>query len=96
MPPIIEDNKYIDVICQFCKDGRLIPLRLRITDNDDEIHTFTIKQYRDLTPEGAGTVSDFVNYRNNNHTYECKIEIFDTYKIIKIFYNSFEQRWRIL
>ncbi len=94
--PILETYKYVDVICQYSKDGKIIPLRLRLTDEDGERQAFTIKQYRDLTPHEAGTVSDYVTYRNNNRTFECKIQVFGNLKTVKLFFNSNEHRWRII
>ena len=39
----------IDVICQHNKDGEIIPMRLRLCDDDGEPHAFTIKSYKDLS-----------------------------------------------
>ena len=43
----------IDVICQHTKDRRIIPMRIRLTDEDGVIQTYNIKSYKDVTTHGS-------------------------------------------
>ena len=37
------DQQLVDVICQHNKDGSMIPMRVRLTDEDGAVQTYTIK-----------------------------------------------------
>ena len=39
----------IDVICQHTKEGDIIPLRIRLVDEDGMLQTYNIKSYKDRT-----------------------------------------------
>lgn len=38
------DNR-IDLICQHTMDGKIIPMRMRLRDEDGELQEYTIKGY---------------------------------------------------
>ena len=88
------DNR-IDVICQHTRDGRIIPLKIRVKDEDGEFQTFMVQGYRDLTHPGKYTLGNGVEVSGCNiKTYECKIVVFGVEKIVRIFYNASENLWR--
>ena len=41
-------GKAVDVICQHSADGTIIPIRVRVKDEDGEYHAYTIKGYKDI------------------------------------------------
>ena len=43
-------NKQVEVICQHTKESRIIPLRVRLEDEDGVLQTYNIKAYKDTTP----------------------------------------------
>ena len=51
-------DKRVDVICQHSRDGEVIPLRIRVCDEEGELHAYTIKGYKDLSGRGAYTTRD--------------------------------------
>ena len=67
-------NKKLDFICQHCMDGSIIPIKIRLRDEDGELQEFKIHGYRDI--------SDKVHT-----TLECKIVVRDTAKLVTIFTN---------
>ena len=84
-------NKPIDVICQHTKDGNMIPLKLRFQDEEGEFQSYVVKGYKDLsnnTPEGVIATSTMFPF-------DCKISCFGTMKVIRIYYNSNENMWRL-
>lgn len=88
------DNR-IDVICQHTRDGKIIPLKIRVKDEDGEFQSFTVQGYRDLTHPGRYTLGNGVEVSGCNiKTYECKIVVFGVEKIVRIFYNASENLWR--
>ena len=52
------DQQLVDVICQHNKDGSMIPMRVRLTDEDGAVQTYTIKNYEDLSHQGTRTMPD--------------------------------------
>lgn len=42
----------VDVICQHSVDGTIIPLRVRMTDEDGQRQMFNIKEYLDVSHKG--------------------------------------------
>lgn len=62
----------IDLICQHTVEGKIIPMRMRLCDEDRELQEYTIKVYCDTLEFG--------------HTsFECKIVVHDTMRLINIF-----------
>lgn len=84
MGAIKEDIQYIEVISKFTVDGTVIPIKLKVQDEDGEYQSFMIKGYRTIIC-------------NPSHKcYDCKIEVFNQERIVRIFYNGPEFKWRIL
>lgn len=77
-----ESDNRIDLICQHCRDGRIIPIKIRIIGNDETVQEYVVKGYKKL--ESGNYV----------HAYLCKIEVFGIERTVKIFYTSDEQIWR--
>lgn len=90
-------NKSIDVICQNCRDGTIIPLKLRITDEDGEIQQYQIKGYRDVTGRHSYTLPNGVTVTTTQEmrVFECKIDCFQRQKLISIFYNPKTMIWSL-
>jgi hypothetical protein len=76
----METDRAIDLICQHTMDGKIIPLRIRLRDEDGELQEFSVKGYRDISEFGITC-------------FECKIIIRDTMRLIKIF-SSDCREWR--
>ena len=96
MSKVIEKNNYIDVICQHTKDGNIIPMRIRIYDEDGLIQTFNIKSYKELTKR-----SDFLSpygtiVHSNIWRFLCNIQVVNTLKQIELFYNATDNLWKIV
>lgn len=72
------DSK-IDFICQHTMDGEIIPLRIRLRDEDGELQEYNVRGYRDVS-----------EYKITS--FECKIVVRDTAKIIRI-YSSDGKTW---
>lgn len=95
MAMINENVRYVDVICQHNKNGKIIPIKVRVIDEDGENQTFLIRGYKDLTHYKDSSSKDYVIAENHIRSFECKIQVFDIMRTISLFYNTSEQRWRI-
>ena len=84
----------VDVICQHNKDGTIIPLRIRLQDEEKVYQTYTIQAYRELSLESTRLPSE-VMVTTNILRYDCKILVFGREKRIVLHYNKSQVRWYI-
>lgn len=92
-----EITKFADVICQHTTDGAIIPIRLRIKDEDGVFHEYNIKGYKDLTHSGQYTLPNGTMVNGNHiHSFECKIVVFNQVRILRLIYNAYDCRWKII
>ena len=97
MGAIKYEEKTADVYCVHQKDGTIVPIKIRIEDEDGLLQSYQIKGYRMLDgegntilPSGAGVGS------NTNLNYECKITVFEKERRIKLLYRKFDNKWIIV
>ncbi len=97
MGVIQEKYTLADVICQHKTDGTIIPLKIRITDEDGEYQVYNIKSYKDVSNRTAYTMPNGASVAPANHLwkFECKICAFNTLKRIQLFYNANENSWKV-
>ena len=76
----------VDVICQHTMEGEIIPLRIRLHDEDGVLQTFNIRAYKDITVHDNFT---------NIWTFDCKILVMDTLRPIRLFYHAVDGVWKI-
>ncbi len=91
----MENLRPVDVICQHSMDGTIIPLRIRIVDEDGLRQAFSIKEYRDLSHQGTRTMPDGVYITDNTLVFECKITVIDRERIVRLYYNSGGTIWKM-
>ena len=98
MEQISQNNWLIDVICEHTRDGRIIPLRIRIQDEDGVYQVYRIQSYRDITDLANpinGSGSKEILATNHMWCFECKILVFQKERRIRLKYNSYENSWRL-
>lgn len=76
----------IDVICQFTRDGNIIPMKIRMQDDDGELQEYRIKAYKEVEVL-SGVAS------GGDAAFECKIEAYGRVRNIKILYSAFSRQW---
>ena len=90
-------HKQVEVICQHTLGSRIIPLRIRLEDEDGILQTYNIKSYKDITPHNGYTLPNGVKITSTNiWTFECKILVLDMLRPIKLYYNSRDNIWEIV
>ena len=96
MGNVMGENQFADVICQHKTDGTIIPLRIRVKDEDGIYQEFNVKSYRDLTHSGSYKLPSGVLVSSNNvHYFECKIVVFNQQRLLRLCYNAYDSRWLI-
>lgn len=88
-------NPYIDVICHHKSDGTVIPLRIRVKDEDGGNHVFQIRHYRHIPTSGASSLPNGVFVSELYLRYECVIAVFGKEKRIHLDYNKRECTWKL-
>ncbi len=91
----MEKIRDVDVICQHSADGTIIPLRVRLTDEDGLRQAFTIKGYKDLSHLGTRTMPDGVYVTDKTLVFECKICVLNRERIIMLYYDLPGTVWRM-
>lgn len=78
----------VDVICQFNTDGRIIPFRIRVKDDDGEYHIYTIKEYKDLSHRGEVVTADGVEGHSDVYEFDCEITVLKKKRRVRLFFKS--------
>lgn len=94
---ISDGNKNIDMICQHKADGTIIPMKIRMLDEDGAYQEYKIRAYKDLSYKGKVFNMPDVGILQSSGIYpfECKIESFGRERVITLFYNSYEHTWKL-
>ena len=88
-------SQRVDVICQHSRDGRIIPLRIRLMDEDGEFHVYAIKGYKELAGQEEFKLPNGVPATSHTWLFECRILVFAAEKRIRLFYNAYDNMWRM-
>lgn len=89
-------DRKIDVICQHASSGQIIPLKIRMIDDDGEWQVYKIKSYKILSCPGVIRLPNNVDTTANTWLFECQIQIFGRVILIRLYYNTYEGVWKII
>ncbi len=87
------EDQAIDVVCQHLRDGTMIPLKLRVLDEDEQYQTYAVRAYR--TIPGDGYEMDGVRSGSHIWMYECKILVFGHERRVHLWFDAYENRWHL-
>ena len=85
----------VDVSSVHYKDGQVVPLRIRVEDEDGEEHTYSIKDYKDLSGRGAYTTSDGIYVTDRILHFECRIVVLGQIRRLRLYYHRNTEIWTI-
>ncbi len=91
----IDDLKRVDVICEHTVDGEVIPLKMRVKDDNGEYQTYRIDAYKDKSGNGSYTTRDGIYITNETNYFECNIGVLGRVRIIRLYYKPGEGIWRL-
>lgn len=95
MGAVHENRRKMDVICQHKSDGSIIPIKFRIEDDDGEWQNYLIRSYKVLSSPGMYTMPNKISSSNHTWNFECKIQVFGMEKTVRLFYNGYDNFWKI-
>lgn len=90
------EETVVDVICQHTAGGDVIPLKIRIQDEDGAFQVYRVRSYRDVTDMSRPGKEGEILARNHMWCFECKISVFRRERRIKLRYNAYENLWWLL
>lgn len=88
------DDQVIDVICQHKTDGSIIPIKIKLQDEDGEFQIYKIYAYKMLLENGIHIMPNGVKIGNHIWTYECRINVFGCLKTMYLMYNINDGKWK--
>ena len=88
-------NTTIDMICEHKKDGTMIPIKFRMTDDDGLLQEYKVRSYRDLSHKGPFEMPNGVIATSCMFPFECKIDFFGRQKTLLLYYNCYEHVWTL-
>lgn len=88
-------NRAVDVICQHTKEGNMIPLKLRVQDEEGEFQTYVVKGYKDLSHKGSFAMPNGIIATSTIFPFDCKIVVFGRERIVHLYYSSIDHIWRM-
>ncbi len=77
----------VEVLALHKKDGKIIPVRVRMIDENGEPQEFKIKQYKDVSGLGARAMPDGMHICDSLCAYECYIEVNGMRRLIRLYYH---------
>ena len=83
----------VDLICCHGSEGEVIPIRLRVKDEDGQYQAFSIKEYYDLSHKGTRIMPDGVYVTDKTLIFACKIEVFGIVRRIHLYSNEPYLTW---
>lgn len=90
-----EEDRAVDVICQFTRDGTIIPIKIKLMDEDGESQIYRISAYKPLMENGVHMMPSGIPVGNHVWIYECKIQVFGREKHVFLLYNTSSGFWRL-
>ena len=89
-----DTQKPVDVICQHCADGSIIPIKIRVQDDEQVYNVYNIKSYTAITSDKIMLPSE-VMITTDLMRYDCKIEVFGIQKRIVLHYSKSRVKWYV-
>ena len=72
-------------------DGR----RKMHTDEDGAVQTYTIKNYEELSHQVTRTMPDGMYVTDRTFVYECQVQAFGRYRMIRLYYEPSGTVWKM-
>ncbi len=89
----------VDVICQNSVDGTLIPIKVRMIDEDGITQQFVIKSYKEVAAFTDGyTMPNEVKISPNcmQKKFECKVQVMDRMQSFFLIFNKNDLTWMLM
>ena len=91
----MKERKPIDAICQHSRDGDIIPIKIRLQDEDGVYQEYKIQRFRPLEVKAEQRTADGVYVSSMVQVYECRIIVFQREKTILLYYRKGDGIWSV-
>ena len=91
------ENRKVDMICQLNKDETIIPMKMRLVDEDGMLQEFQIRGYRIVNTDGDYKLPSGLHVSSNGmfQLYECKILILGRERVVRLIFNKRNLIWML-
>ena len=83
----------LDVICQISHDGTVIPIKIRTADDEGELQTYSIKEYRQINHDSQIVKDDEICITYKTLVFDCRIPVFGRTQSARLYFNTEGSRW---
>ena len=87
--------KPVDVISECTADGEIVPLKLRVKDDNGEYQSYRIDSYKNMTGTGTYDTQDGVYVNDQSVYFRCNITVFGKKRTVTLYYWQSEGVWRL-
>ena len=91
----MKERKSIDAICQHSRDGDIIPIKIRLQDEDGVYQEYKIQRFRPLELKAEQRTADGVYVSSMVQVYECRITVLQKEKTILLYYRKGDGIWSV-
>lgn len=93
MSKVIEE---VDVICQYKSNGEVIPIKFRFMNEDGIYEEYSVKGYKTIERAESVTTKDGIYVIPKDKIFECKIEVLDVSKVVRLYFSTMQTKWRLV
>ena len=83
----------LDVICKISHDGTVIPMRIRTPDDEGELQTYNVQQYRQINHDSQIVKDDGISITFHTLVFDCRIQVFDQLRPVRLYFNTNGATW---
>ncbi len=92
---VLKERK-LDVYCLFRNDGIVLPIRIRMFDEDGERQDFAIHRYKLIDGAGGPCIPSAEIFQGGAVTFDCEIEVFGHRRVVRLLYTASDMHWKLL
>ena len=83
----------LDVICQISHDGTVIPIKIRTADDEGELQTYSIKEYRQINHDSQIVKDDEICITYKTLVFDCRLIVCERVQAVRIYFNTEGATW---
>ncbi len=84
----------VDVICQHCTDGSIIPIKIRVQDDEQVYNVYRIKSYSVIASERLMLPSEVI-VTTDLLRFDCRIDVLGMQRRIILHYSKSKVKWYV-
>ena len=83
----------LDVICQISHDGTVIPIRIRTPDDEGELQTYNVKEYRQINHDSQIVKDDGIDITYHTLVFDSRLIVGERVQPARLYFNTEGATW---